>query len=370
MADPSVDELKKAVKGILKGADLDSLSTKKVRKMLEDTFKTDFSSRKKEIDKLVMKMIDDEDDEEEKEKKEDSDDEHNGVEDADSDDEAPKKKAKKEPAAKPKKRKSATKADDSEDPVMSEIKELDDEDLAKKLQEEETGLRRRRAAAPRPKKEKERDPDKKKKPSAYSRPCHLSDQLAAVVGTNEMPRAEVVKTLWSIVKERNLQDPKNKQFMLCDEQMETLFGSKRIKLFGMMNFEFHGKFIKSNIYILVRKKKIMDLKCHFINVKCKFVKVVIIFHYFSTNDDVFLKDILKKLKKKRKYNHFFPTKFNISFAVRGHLNWKVVMSSCIKCCSLVHIYRIQLNEMCIGEIIKKHVKDILYFCFIFNILVS
>ncbi|KAK7009038.1 upstream activation factor subunit spp27 [Biomphalaria glabrata] len=245
MAAPSVDELRKAIKGILKGADLDNLSTKKVRKMLEDKFETDFSSRKKEIDKLVMKMIDDEDEEEEDEEKEeskqDSDDE-NGVGDGDSEeDEVPKKKAKKAPsssASKPKKRKSATKADDSEDPVMSEIKELRDEDLAKKLQEEETGLRRRRAAAPKPKpkKEKEKDPDKKKKTSLYSRPCQLSDQLAAVVGTKEMPRPDVVKTLWSIVKERNLQDPKNKQFMLCDEQMENLFGQKRIKLFGMMKY--------------------------------------------------------------------------------------------------------------------------------------
>ncbi|XP_059176312.1 uncharacterized protein LOC131955988 [Physella acuta] len=247
MAEPSVEELKKAIKHILSGADLDSLSAKKVRKSLEEEFETDFSSRKKEIDKLVMKMKEEDDNEEDgkdepkKKNSDDEDDDENGVEsDANSEDEVPKKKAKKSApttsSAKQKKRKSATKADDSEVPVMSSIKQMDDEDLAKKLQEEETGLRRRRAAAPKPRKEREKDPDKKKKPSLYSRPCHLSDQLAAVVGKNEMPRPDVLKTLWSIVKERNLQDPNDKKYMLCDEQMEHLFGSKRIKLFAMMKY--------------------------------------------------------------------------------------------------------------------------------------
>ncbi|RUS90234.1 hypothetical protein EGW08_002015 [Elysia chlorotica] len=258
MADTSVGELTKAIKGILKGADLDSLSAKKVRKMLEEKFSADFDKRKKEIDKLVMKMINElEEDDDEPE-----DDEQNGKgsSEEESEEEVPKKKQKKSPASssssasKPKpekgdkKRKSATKADDSEDPVMSSIKQMDDEDLAKKLQEEETGLRRRaaRGPPPKPRKEKEKDPDKKKKPSLYSRPCQLSEELGAVVGANEMPRPEVVKTLWSIVKERNLQDPENKQYMICDSQMESLFGLKRIKLFGMM------KYLKKHIKDLPR----------------------------------------------------------------------------------------------------------------------
>lgn len=248
-----MDELKKAIKGILKGADLDSLSAKAVRRMLEKTFSADFSDRKKEIDKLVMKMITEPEEEEENEQNG-----KNSSDDEESEEEVPKKKQKKsssssssskpKPEKGEKKRKSATKADDSEDPVMSSIKEMDDEDLAKKLQEEETGLRRRaaRGPPPKPKKEKEKDPDKKKKPSLYSRPCQLSEELGAVVGASEMPRPEVVKTLWSIVKERNLQDPENKQFMLCDSQMESLFGLKRVKLFGMM------KYLKKHIKDLPR----------------------------------------------------------------------------------------------------------------------
>ncbi|GFO41003.1 upstream activation factor subunit spp27-like [Plakobranchus ocellatus] len=260
MADTSVNDLKKAIKGILKGADLDNLSAKKVRKLLEDKFSADFSERKKEIDKLVMKMITElEDEDNESEAEEDGQNGKGGSEDEASETEVPKKKQKKSTSSskqtkpdkseKPeKKRKSATKADDSEDPVMSSIKQMDDEDLAKKLQEEETGLRRRaaRGPPPKPRKEKEKDPNKKKKPSLYTRPCQLSEELSAVVGANEMPRPEVVKTLWSIVREKNLQDPENKQFMICDSQMESLFGLKRVKLFGMM------KYLKKHIKDLPR----------------------------------------------------------------------------------------------------------------------
>ncbi|CAG5120113.1 unnamed protein product [Candidula unifasciata] len=255
MAAPSSEELKKAIKDILKGADLDTLSAKKVRKLLEDKFSVDLNERKKEIDSLVMKMIEDEGDDDDDAGKKDSKkaegNDQNGVSeegsDVESEEEVPKKKAKKSAApTKSKKKKSARKADDSEDPVMSSVRQMDDEDLAKKLQDEESGLRSRRAAAPKPKKEREKHPEKKKKTSLYSRPCHLSEPLAAVVGSNEMPRPEVVKTLWSVVKERKLQDPANKQFMICDSQMEGLFGVKRVKLFGMM------KYLKKHITDLPR----------------------------------------------------------------------------------------------------------------------
>ncbi|CAL1542345.1 unnamed protein product [Lymnaea stagnalis] len=85
-------------------------------------------------------------------------------------------------------------------------------------------------------KHREKKPYEKKKTSLYSRPCHLSDLLAAVVGKSEMSRQDVLKTLWSIVKARNLQDPDDKQFMLCDAQMEALFGRKKVNLFGMMKY--------------------------------------------------------------------------------------------------------------------------------------
>ncbi|KAK7476452.1 hypothetical protein BaRGS_00032287 [Batillaria attramentaria] len=233
MTDIAKESLQRSIKAILKDADLDSLSAKKIRKMLEAEYKADFTDRKEEIDKLVMAIItsnengsDAEEDTKEKVKnghsesdvntasekeeetaergdasesneEESSDD---GVEDLE--DEVPKKKARiSSPAGKSKK----------------SPKKVNDEELAKKLQDEEFDTRPSRRCT-----------------SLYSRPCALLPPLSKVLGTDRMPRPEVVKKLWEIAKERNLQDPSNKQFMLCDEEMLELFGRKKVRLFGMM----------------------------------------------------------------------------------------------------------------------------------------
>jgi chromatin remodeling complex protein RSC6 len=39
-----------------------------------------------------------------------------------------------------------------------------------------------------------------------------------------MARHEVVKKVWAIIKERNLYDPKNKQFAICDDELLKVFG--------------------------------------------------------------------------------------------------------------------------------------------------
>uniref|UniRef100_T1IW43 DM2 domain-containing protein n=1 Tax=Strigamia maritima TaxID=126957 RepID=T1IW43_STRMM len=61
--------------------------------------------------------------------------------------------------------------------------------------------------------------------STYSKKCILSPELAEVMGATEMARHEVVKKMWQIVKERNLADPKNKQFAVCDDQLLKIFGN-------------------------------------------------------------------------------------------------------------------------------------------------
>ncbi|KAL1423358.1 hypothetical protein MTO96_021328 [Rhipicephalus appendiculatus] len=66
--------------------------------------------------------------------------------------------------------------------------------------------------------------------------CSVSPELAAVVGAEEMARSAVVKKMWSIVRERNLFDPSNKQFAICDPQLMKVFGHKRVRMFGMMKY--------------------------------------------------------------------------------------------------------------------------------------
>lgn len=57
MSEIDVEELRREIRLILKDADLNSLSSKKVRQMLENHFNCDFTTRKKEIDDILMEEI-------------------------------------------------------------------------------------------------------------------------------------------------------------------------------------------------------------------------------------------------------------------------------------------------------------------------
>lgn len=72
--------------------------------------------------------------------------------------------------------------------------------------------------------------------TGFTRPYQLSPQLAAVVGSDCLPRHEVVKRVWAIINERNLYDPKNKQFAICDSQLQTVMGVKRFRTFAMLKY--------------------------------------------------------------------------------------------------------------------------------------
>lgn len=64
----------------------------------------------------------------------------------------------------------------------------------------------------------------------------LSKELAALVGQESMARHEVVKKMWAIIKEKNLYDPNNKQFAVCDDALFKVIGVKRFRTFGMMKY--------------------------------------------------------------------------------------------------------------------------------------
>ncbi|CAG9569113.1 unnamed protein product [Danaus chrysippus] len=64
----------------------------------------------------------------------------------------------------------------------------------------------------------------------------LSPALSELMGETEMPRHEVVKRVWTIIKEKNLYDPNNKQFAICDDALYKVIGTKRFRTFGMMKY--------------------------------------------------------------------------------------------------------------------------------------
>ncbi|XP_013413350.1 upstream activation factor subunit spp27 [Lingula anatina] len=250
MAEMNKSELRRSIGEILKGADLSSLSSKKVRKQLEEKYEVDLTERKKEIDEIVMDMITNSSQtESQTETEEEKVVEQNGTkQESSSDDEAPdpepvaKKKKTATPARKNTKPSTPSKNSSEDEDDDDDDDGVDDEKLAKKLQEEESAGRRTRTRAVKrnPPKAKPKSTEKKKgsKPgqSRYSKPCQLSPDLAAIVGTDKLPRKDVVKRMWEIVKERKLEDPKNRQFMVCDEEMQKLFGRKRVRTFGMMKY--------------------------------------------------------------------------------------------------------------------------------------
>ncbi|CBK20576.2 uncharacterized protein [Blastocystis hominis] len=75
-----------------------------------------------------------------------------------------------------------------------------------------------------------------KRKNPFMKPLRLSEELAAFVGQSEMPRPQLVKVFWSYFKEKNLQDPQNKQMILCDEPLRALFGEERIRAFALMKY--------------------------------------------------------------------------------------------------------------------------------------
>ncbi|XP_013638403.1 PREDICTED: uncharacterized protein LOC106343673 isoform X1 [Brassica oleracea var. oleracea] len=83
--------------------------------------------------------------------------------------------------------------------------------------------------------EKEERPVKAKKRGGggFAKVCQLSPQLEKFIGTSQLARTEVVKKMWAYIKEKDLQDPKDRRKILCDESLHSLFHVKAINMFQM-----------------------------------------------------------------------------------------------------------------------------------------
>ncbi len=89
----------------------------------------------------------------------------------------------------------------------------------------------KKAAARRPAK---KAASKRKPNAAFMKPMQPSAQLAAVVGSQPMPRTEVTKKLWGYIKRKGLQDQKERRMINADDQLKVVFGGKsRVSMFDM-----------------------------------------------------------------------------------------------------------------------------------------
>lgn len=60
------------------------------------------------------------------------------------------------------------------------------------------------------------------------------EKLAAIVGSEPMPRTEITKKLWEYIKKNNLQDQQNKRNINADDKLAAIFdGKKTVNMFEM-----------------------------------------------------------------------------------------------------------------------------------------
>merc|ERR1711942_127788 len=77
------------------------------------------------------------------------------------------------------------------------------------------------------------------KGSGLTKALNLSAELADLVGVKkgeQLSRPEVVKRVWAYLKEHKLQDPENKQYFTPDAKMKPIFGTEKVRAFGMAKF--------------------------------------------------------------------------------------------------------------------------------------
>ncbi|CEO96693.1 unnamed protein product (mitochondrion) [Plasmodiophora brassicae] len=87
------------------------------------------------------------------------------------------------------------------------------------------------AAKERPKHDASSGPPRR---NAFHNPVVWSDKLQALLGGDKrVSRPQTVKLLWEYIKSHDLQDPKDKRIIVCDDAMYNVFKVKRLHMMKM-----------------------------------------------------------------------------------------------------------------------------------------
>jgi upstream activation factor subunit UAF30 len=77
-------------------------------------------------------------------------------------------------------------------------------------------------------------PAAKRKPNAaFMKAMTPSPSLAAIVGSNPLPRTEVTKKVWDYIKKNKLQDAVNRRMINADEKLKQVLGKAKVTMFEM-----------------------------------------------------------------------------------------------------------------------------------------
>ncbi|KJZ80087.1 hypothetical protein HIM_00801 [Hirsutella minnesotensis 3608] len=74
---------------------------------------------------------------------------------------------------------------------------------------------------------------KRKAGGGFQKPFMLSPMLSEICGETQLSRPQVVKKLWEHIKANDLQDPKDKRQIRCDDKMLAVFKQARVDMFRM-----------------------------------------------------------------------------------------------------------------------------------------
>ncbi len=72
-----------------------------------------------------------------------------------------------------------------------------------------------------------------KKLDGLQKPMKPSADLAVIVGSDPLPRGQVVSKMWEYIKKHNLQNPANKREILADANLKKIFGKDSCSMFEM-----------------------------------------------------------------------------------------------------------------------------------------
>ena len=121
--------------------------------------------------------------------------------------------------------------------VSSHIKEgVQEEDiLSESLSEKESTSKASKTKTKKVKRENS------SKTGGFHKEYTLSKELSLVLEQEKSSRPQVVKKLWDYIKSRNLQDPKDKRFILADDALFNVFKTKRLNGFKVIILVIYGR---------------------------------------------------------------------------------------------------------------------------------
>ncbi len=67
----------------------------------------------------------------------------------------------------------------------------------------------------------------------FMKPLQPDADLAAVVGSEPIPRTQVIKKMWDYIKANGLQDKVNKRNINADDKLLKLFGKPQVTMFEL-----------------------------------------------------------------------------------------------------------------------------------------